>query len=491
MSPIATPLRFGALAVVTVIALGVGAANGASSAGPPATPGIACDKGSLPEKTQGRAPSTDVASGRYAKGYRCNAIQISHVGTTGGYRVERYVDKAGHECGYFDTTLLHPAFLPDQLLAEGPNVSMGPGTWVLDMRDPAHPVHTDTIRTLTFQSPHESVRLNQKRGLIVADLANPVAHPGIVDVFDVAKDCRHPSLLSSTPFGILGHEGGFSPDGNTFYVASLYGHTLAAVDLTNPVAPTLLWATYAYQPHGVSLSNDGKTLYMAEGQFQEGDGGFRGLTVLDVSQIQKRVLNPTVPLISRLTWPNVGTPQNATPFTVKGHPYLLETDEFGSGAHIGAARIIDIKSIKKPKVIANMRLAVNQPKAQGPALEGDPGNTLPEQTFQGYQGHYCSLPSRIDPQVIACSFIMSGLRVFDISTLTKPKEIAYFNKPTVPGSVAVSPRRSGAFAMAAPAYDQATGDIWYSDGNAGFFVVRLTGAAKRKVFAKTVFLPGN
>lgn len=142
-------------------------------------------------------------------------------------------------------------------------------------------------------------------------------------------------------------------------------------------------------------------------------------------------------------------------------------------------------------MVSNLRLEVNQPKLQGGDLEKDPGNTLPEQSFQGYQGHYCSLPSRIDPQIIACTFIMSGLRVFDISKITKPKEIAYFNKPTVPGSVAVQPRRSGAFAMSAPAYDQATGDIWYSDANSGFYVVRLTGAAKRKVFAKTVFLPGN
>ncbi|MCU1587031.1 MAG: hypothetical protein JWN31_524 [Frankiales bacterium] len=476
--------------VAVLVLIAGGSATGASSSAPAPTPGIACDRGSLPEKLQGRAPSTDVASGRYAKGYRCNAIEVSHYGSTGGYRVERYVDKAGHECAFWDTTLLHPAFVGQQLTGEAVGPNAGPGTWVMDMHDPAHPVHTDTLRTAAFQTPHESVRVNQKRGLIVADMGNPVAHPGFVDVFDISKDCRHPALLSTTPLGVLGHEGGFAPDGLTYYVASLYGHTLAAIDLSNPRAPSILWLSFDYQPHGVSLSNDGNTLYMAE-SINSGTTGYRGLTVLDVSQVQNRVLNPTVPVISRLTWPNVGTPQNATPFTEHGHPYLLEIDEFGSGDHIGAGRIIDIASIKKPKVIANLRLAVNQPKAQGPALEGDPGNTLPEQTFQGYQGHYCSLPSRIDPQVIACAFIMSGLRVFDISTITKPKEIAYFNKPAAPGSDPLQPRKSGAFAMSAPAYDQATGDIWYSDGNSGFYVVRLTGAAKRRYFAKTVFLPGN
>jgi hypothetical protein len=448
------------------------------------TPAIGCDKGSLPEKTQGRAPLSDVASGRYAKGYRCNAIQVSHYGGTGGYRVERYVDKAGHECAYYDTSLLHPAYLADQF-ADAPNVATGPGTWVLDMRNPAKPIHTDTLRSLAFQSPHESVRLNQKRGLIVAVLSNPAVHPGFVDVYDVSKDCRHPTLVSSTPLGVLGHEGGFSPDGNTYYTASLYGHTLAAVDLTNPAVPSLLWLTYAYQPHGVSISEDGNTMYMAESPYSE---GFRGLTILDVSQVQKRVLNPTVPIISRLTWPGVSTPQNATPFTSKGRKYLMEIDEFGGGAKIGAGRIIDINNVKKPFVVSNLRLAVNQTKAQNASLEADPGN---DQPFQGYQGHYCSLPSRIDPQIIACSFIMSGLRVFDIANVSKPKEIAYFNKPIVPNTTRSSPTRAGAFAMSAPAYDQASGDIWYSDGSSGFYVVRLTGKAKRPFFAKRVHLPGN
>ena len=40
---------------------------------------------------------------------------------TGGYRVERYVDKAGHECAFYDSTLLFPNDMPDQG-AEGPGV---------------------------------------------------------------------------------------------------------------------------------------------------------------------------------------------------------------------------------------------------------------------------------------------------------------------------------------------------------------------------------
>jgi hypothetical protein len=390
----------------------------------------------------------------------------------GGYRVERYVDEAGHECAYFDSTLLYPNNVPDQ-------GTEGPGVYVMDMSDPKKPVHTDTLASPAMQSPHESVRVNAKRGLLVADMGYPTVNPGFVDVFDISKDCTHPELQASSPMGVLGHESGFAPDGKTFYVASLYGHSLAAVDLTDPKVPVLLWSTFDYQPHGVSISNDGNRLYMAEAGT---DDNFHGLTILDVSEIQKRVANPTVPLVSRFTWPEVSTPQNATPFTVKGHPYLLETDEFGSDDNIGAARIIDIANEKKPFVVSNLRLKVNK----GPATT-DPGD---DQPFQGYQGHYCSLPSRVDPYVVACSFIMSGLRVFDIRDVAHPREVAYFNEPLMPGEGS-NPVKEGAFAMSAPAYDPATRDIWYTDGNTGFFAVRLTKASGVKKFARRVLYPGN
>lgn len=357
------PKRFVVAAALAAATVGGGLSSSASGATTPyagPTPDASCDSGSLPEREQGRAPASDVPSHRSALGYGCNATQVSHSGATGGYRVERYVDRAGHECGYYDSTLLYPQNLADQGVE-------GPGTYVMDMHDPAHPVHTDTLRSPAMQSPHESVRLNVKRGLLVADMGYPTANPGFVDVWDVSANCLHPTLRASSPLGVLGHESGFSPDGNTFYVSSLYGHTLAAVDLRNPSLPTLAWFTYAYQPHGMSVSADGNRLYMAD------NGSAPGLTVLDVSQVQNRVPNPSVPVVSHLTWPQVSTPQNATPFTRGGHRYLLETDEFGSGASIGAARIIDIQDEKQPFVVSNMRLTVNQASAQGPDLEADPG----------------------------------------------------------------------------------------------------------------------
>jgi hypothetical protein len=128
---------------------------------------------------------------------------------------------------------------------------------------------------------------------------------------------------------------------------------------------------------------------------------------------------------------------------------------------------------KQPVVISNMRLAVHQQQAQSD-YSGDPGASV---QFQGYKGHYCSLPTRVDPTVVACSFIVSGLRVFDITDPAAPQEIAYFNGHIVDDPL--NPEHQGAWAMAAPAFSPRANEIWYSDGNLGFYAVGLTPNAHR------------
>jgi hypothetical protein len=448
-----------AVAVPGAIHAGAAAIK-APYAGP--TADVKCDKGSRPEATQGRVSHQDIASGRAALGYTCNARMVSHVDKTGGFRVLRYVDKAGHPCAFWDTTLLFPANVATN--------AEGPGVYVMDMSNPRKPKITTTLTTPAMLSPHESLRLNVKRGLLAADMGYPTWNPGFVDIYDVSQDCRKPVLKSSSPMGVLGHESGFAPDGRTFYVSSLYGHTLSAVDVTDPSQPKLLWTSFDYAPHGVSVSDDGNRLYIADNN-TVGSGANTGLTILDVSQIQKRALVPQVPVVAKLTWPNVSIPQNSTPFTRNGHHYLLENDEYASGDKVGAARIIDIQHDKHPFVVSNMRLAVDQPAArQGDqANDNQAGNAL-----QGYAAHYCEIPTRVNPTVVACSFILSGLRVFDISDVNHPREIAYFNPPQAKGST------NGAYAMSAPAFDLARHQIWYDDGNAGFFVVQITPNAFRQ-----------
>src|SRR5947199_7779851 len=99
------------LAATTLVSLMLSAeARAATSTGTnySPTPDLTCGTGDRPEKTQGRAPLADYSNGRAAKGYTCNSAEAAHVGASGGYRVYRYTDKAGHVCAFYDTTLLFP-----------------------------------------------------------------------------------------------------------------------------------------------------------------------------------------------------------------------------------------------------------------------------------------------------------------------------------------------------------------------------------------------
>src|SRR5262249_6243181 len=141
---------------------------------------------------QGRVPLSAVNSPAAAQGWTCNVTELSHFATPGGWRVWRYTDPAGHTCAYYDTSFTSPANIIS--VAGGP----GLGVVVLDMSDPAHPKHTATLTSLAMLSPHESLNLNAKRGLLAAEVGNALTTPGTMDIYDVSHDCRHPALQSQT-----------------------------------------------------------------------------------------------------------------------------------------------------------------------------------------------------------------------------------------------------------------------------------------------------
>ena len=448
-----------AAAAAAVLTLGAPAAH-AQTPTPPATPKADCGPGSRPETgLQGRVSPDDHASGRAAQGFTCNTELVGQyrtpnaIGTVGGFKVERYVDASGHDCAYYDTTLMYPTNLLDQ---EG-------GVNVVDMSDPKKPTVTARLVTGAMDTPHESLVVSQKRGLIAAVAGNLATNAGIIDIYDISKDCRHPEIKSSSPMGFLGHESGMSPDGNTFYSASPAGQTLVAVDISNPTLPVAV-SVKRIDSHGLSISADGNRAYVA--------GVDSGLNIVDTSQVQSRASGAQMPTISTLTWPTMSIPQNAIPVTIGGRPHLVEIDEFGSLSKVGAGRIIDIADEKNPKVVGDMRLEVHQPE-HFDELKGDPGVDNP---VQGYGGHYCNVPTRVEPGIAACSYILSGLRVFDIRDPKRPREIAYFNAPVDPRVVpagGVSPPPSN-WAMSSPSFVPERGEIWYSDGLSGFYAVRVT-----------------
>ncbi|GAB3263761.1 LVIVD repeat-containing protein [Nocardioides dilutus] len=468
-----------AVGVVGLTLTGVTPADG--EAFPAATPPATCGPGARPETgIQGRVPLSDYTSGRVAQGYRCNTRPLARQGKTGGFKVLRYQDAAGHTCAFYDSTLLFPK---DVLY----NAAEGLGVVVLDMDDPKQPRKVATLSSPAMLSPHESLVLNERRGLLAAVLGNPFTNVGVLDIYDVRTNCRKPKLLSSTNTAVLGHESGFAPDGRTFYASSTGGQTLAAVDVSDPRKPKRVFFQSGVNYHGLRLSPDGRTMYVAN---IGNPSGVRlssgGLRILDVSQIQDRKPDPKVKVVADLDWPEGSLPQVAEPFTKKGRDYLLEVDEFvdfgldggptQASAPVGAARIIDVEDPAHPKVVSHLRLAVHQPGARAGDQQLDPGALIP---VQGYAGHYCSLPRTRNPRIVGCSMILSGLRLFDIRDPQNPREVAYFNDPTMPGADSQNPTALGAFAMSAPAWDPARGAVWFTDANKGFFVVALTNGVER------------
>jgi hypothetical protein len=457
--------RAPAMALVLLLAACGGSGGDAPVVVEGPTPKAQCGPGSNPETgLQGRVSREEHDSGRAAEGYTCNTELVGSffdgnpAGSVGGFKVERYTDRSGRDCAYYDTTLLYPTNLGD--LEAGVNV--------LDMSDPTNPVRTARLVTPAMLSPHESLVVSQAGGVLAAVLGNPSLYPGIVDVYDLEPDCRSPSLRSSALTGVFGHESGMAPDGKTFYSASPGTPTLTAVDIANPLLSQTLW-TGNYSSHGLSISNDGNRAYLAA-------GNDHGVLILDVSEIQARIPDPQVREIASLSWPNQTIPQNAIPFTRDGRPFLLEIDEFSSnggsvaahGRTVGAGRIIDISDETQPFIVSNLRLEVHEPDNRD-LIANDPGAQLP---VQGYAGHYCNIPTRVNPDIAACSMIVSGLRIFDIRDPARPREIAYFNAP-------VKPRQTPAFeasnwAMSSPAFVPERKEIWYSDGFGGFYVVRVT-----------------
>jgi hypothetical protein len=210
-----------------------------------ATPRAKCGVGSRPEPgIQGRVPAGSATDGLWG-----NAELVSQQGRSGGFKVVRYVDSAGHECAFYDTALLFPT-------NAGNLGGRSLGVAVLDMSNPAHPVQTDTLTAPPMLSPHESLALNERRGLLAAVLGDPATQRGLVSIYDAHSDCRHPALQSTALVAGFGHESGFAPDGRTFYATGTAVDAITAIDVTDPKNPHPVWQGNI-RAHGMSISSDG------------------------------------------------------------------------------------------------------------------------------------------------------------------------------------------------------------------------------------------
>jgi hypothetical protein len=191
-----------------------------------------------------------------------------------------------------------------------------------------------------------------------------------------------------------------------------------------------------------------------------------------LSQIQARVPNPQVRLISKLLWKDGSVSQHTIPVRIDGRPYVIFVDEGGSGGLSGQAqeqaaclppfpmaRIIDIRDETRPKIVSRLALEVHNPANCAQVLPDLVGLSI----FT-YGSHYCSVDNKHHATTLVCGYFNSGIRVFDIRDPRRPKEIAYYNPA---GETTVSPgsNHGGNFVPGGPDWCSAQAHLHIADGH--------------------------
>jgi hypothetical protein len=358
---------------------------------------------------QGEVPVEDRRSGRSTEGYNCNIDLVGQYQGPGA----AWVSASYKNCAYIGSTFQR---------AGG-----GVGVQAIDVSDPAHPRRTATLtEPAMINGTWESLKVNEKRGLLIGTGVPLLMGLGYMSVYDIATDCAHPRLLNegrgSLPgmrIAMLTHEGAFSPDGNTYWTS---GQVWAsAVDVSDPSDPNVVWSAPAgFLSHGMDFTPDGDTIFMSTGA---------GVNILDTSAVQDRAapgmtMHQLLPSRGDKHWRDGLFSQHSIYTSYGGTPYLFNVDEAGSGG----VKVFEAADLSNLKWRNTIKLAINLPEnADHWAISAASSG------FFGYESHYCSVDRRDDPRLLACGWMQSGIRVFDVRDPVNIREVAYYNPPAQTG----------------------------------------------------------
>jgi hypothetical protein len=456
------------IASAGLLGCGGGGSNGNGDAGaaPLTVPKVAsCATGDKPETAlQGQVPAALRASG--FGGFNCNlSLAGQHQGEGGNWSSATFTDGAGRTCAYYATAVPNPN-------------RRNPGVPVIDMSDRSKPMRTASLTTPAMTDPWESLRVSDRRQILIADNGQNGGGGPEVDIYDLSADCRTPQLLSTLAVGTgndggikpalspVGHEGNISPDGLTYYIGDIRTGAYHAVDVVNTTKPKMI-ATYSISNlglatgttvHGLSISNDGNRAYAvvlgraisAPGPAPVAEADINnGFAIFDTTEIQQRKPNAQFKLISKALFRDGSFAQHTIPVTISGKQYMIMVDEGGAAGLASpaaakvacnagltpfpTARIYDISDEKNPKPVSKLMLETHDIKNCDQVLPDIEGLSI----FT-YGSHYCSVDNRDNATALACSYFNSGVRVFDIRNPERPKEIAYYNPKSaltaMPGS---------------------------------------------------------
>src|SRR5581483_3333903 len=219
------------------------------------------------------------------------------------------------------------------------------------------------------------------------------------------------STALAIPANLLGHEGGFSPDGKTYWATGGAGGDVVAIDVADARHPRVEFVgQIGMVNHGFSFSPDGRTMYLSSIQPH-------GLLVYDVSEIAARRPGAQAKLLGSLSWNDGTNGMSNIAVTWHGRAYDIFVDELG----LGGVRFIDVSNPRRPKVISKLKLEVELP-AHAAAASADTAGT----GYFSYDPHYCAVDRINDPTALACAYFNSGIRVFDVRRPLRPREIAYY-----------------------------------------------------------------
>jgi hypothetical protein len=465
-----------------------------------------CGAADLPETgIQGDVPLADQESGRAELGYNCGLSLVGHATLDADGRTptgNANMAWAG-DCAYVAGR--------GELFAE-PQPLPGDGVAVVDVTDPANPVHVRTLRTpgaLATSETLHAVETDDRSILVVGQYGNALPGATPMDVYDVT-DCANPVLLETYTWPENTHNLTVSGNGRyvfatqplqvadlaplwdddpatgVAYLGNLDSEVPAPLVAPNPVADLddLLpdevngLSRSKYLAHEAWPSDDGTTLYVG-GQLPT----FEVLSILDLSAwLDRSGGAPAGPplVISQRS----GRAHSVRTGTIRGDDgaverrILLHSEESVFGLAYGclpedlnpaagAAQpwLTDITDPEDPEEVAQFGLAINDPANCGTQLESGTNSSV----------HYHDVDDPEDTTFVMASMWNAGVRLFDVRDPERPVEVAYFN----PGDVQAGPGVVLDHAWGHIRWVPETGHVWFASADGGFWVLELQPQVRR------------
>ena len=383
-------------------------------------------------------------------------------------------------------------FAPNGGLSVPPH-SATSGVAVIDVADPAAPRLVRYLQDKGSIDATETLHAVTIKGRAVLAASNYGGVAGIngpkegwLAIHDVS-DCANPRLMAEVKWPEPVHTLTVSPDGRYVFGTELNPFTGAGgieimdiTDLSHPRFVGKFEATrpdgthFAFAPHELSFSRDGRRIYVGVVSSQGGDlipdarqakSGMPnpamvgrdagGIYIFDNSDFVRRAATPKLRLIGTALHAGWHSPARAT---IGGRPYLVSAGELGvcPGAW---PRITSIADERQPRPAGEFRLAMNRQEncPQLNATEKATGGLVGR--LGGASSHFQDVDDADYTRLGLFGMTFAGLRIADLRDPAVPREVAYFK----PGDPCMSHVR----------YVPQAGEIWFACNASGFYVIRL------------------